>query len=54
MTEPQWVFSHVDLVLMVDWAADQGWEPRDIAYLVEKPWKHEDVLKRAKNTLKSV
>jgi hypothetical protein len=45
--EPPWYQDHRNLVLLTAWMADNDYPPKDIAYAVEKPWKHEDEFKQA-------
>ena len=43
-----------DLVILVAYMAAEGYTSNDIAYAVEKPWKHADVLAEAKAALAEV
>lgn len=36
------------LVVLTSWMADNGYTPSEIAYAVEKPWKHTDLLAAAR------
>jgi hypothetical protein len=40
--------SHQDLVTLTWFMADNGYSAQDIAYAVEKPWKHVELLDEAK------
>ena len=48
------VLAHDDLVILVAYMAAEGYTSNDIAYAVEKPWKHADVLADAKAALAGV
>lgn len=37
-----------DIVQVTAWMADQGFDSRDVAYCVEKPWKFHHELAAAK------
>ncbi len=39
--------SHVDIVTLTAFMADHDYTAEQIAYAVEKPWKHLDILARA-------
>jgi len=41
-------------VILVAYMASEGYTSNDIAYAVEKPWKHADVLAEAKAALEQV
>ena len=43
-----------DLVILVAYMAEEYYSAHDIAYAVEKPWKHADVLAEAKAALEQV
>ena len=44
--------THADLVRLTRWMAEQGtYTADDIAYAVEKPWKHDDELRRSRLTV---
>ena len=43
-----------DLVILVAYMAENLYTAHDIAYAVEKPWKHADVLAEAKAALAKV
>lgn len=45
MTRPE--ITHADLVTLTAWMAENGSTPHEIAYAVEKPWKHLDLLAEA-------
>jgi hypothetical protein len=42
-----------DLVILVAYMAAEGYTSNDIAYAVEKPWKHADVLADAKAAIEA-
>jgi hypothetical protein len=37
-----WFVDHANLITLTAYMADHGYEAKDIAYAVEKPWKFED------------
>jgi hypothetical protein len=39
-----WFGDHSNIVTLVSYMADNGYNAQDIAYAVEKPWKYEDVF----------
>ena len=42
-----WWEVHANIVLLVRWMADEDYDSDQIAYAVEKPWKHKDEFERA-------
>ena len=42
------VVNHKDLVTLTAFMADEGYSAQDVAYAVEKPWKHGDILADAR------
>jgi hypothetical protein len=44
-TAPEIIYE--DVVVMTRWMAIEGFTPDEIAYAVEKPYKHLDYLRRA-------
>ena len=43
--------THAELVIIVNYMADHNYTANEIAYAVEKPWKHVDVLEEARKEL---
>lgn len=41
MKDP-WFADHSNIVTLTSWMAENGYDPDDIAYAVEKPWKFEE------------
>jgi hypothetical protein len=46
--DQEWFKDHANLVLLTSWMADNGYDAKDVAYAVEKPWKYEAEYARAK------
>lgn len=40
--------SYDDVVVLTAWMAAQGYTSEEVAYAVEKPWKHLDELEQAR------
>jgi hypothetical protein len=45
--ELPWHQDQRNLVLLTRWMADNDYTADQVAYAVEKPWKHEDEFKQA-------
>ena len=46
--------SHGDLVILTSYMADHDYNSAEIAYAVEKPWKHGDVFVLALEALEAL
>lgn len=49
----EWWQIHDNLVLTAHYMADEGYTAKDLAYFVEKPWKHEEDFLAAEAALES-
>lgn len=45
MAEPvtDWWADHDNIVALAHWMAEHGHTANEVAYMVEKPWKHDDL-----------
>jgi hypothetical protein len=44
--EERWEPSYDEVVRLTAWMASHGYSASDVAYAVEKPWKHADCWER--------
>ena len=44
----EYLFDHDMLILLVDYMAEHDYTAKQIAYAVEKPWKHLDLVDKAR------
>jgi len=45
--EEGWWIKHSNLVTLTSWMATNGYTAAEVAYAVEKPWKHTDLFLKA-------
>jgi hypothetical protein len=52
--EAGWWIRHSNMVTLTRWMADNGYDADQVAYAVEKPWKHTAEFMKASSPIKAV
>jgi hypothetical protein len=42
-----WYIEHSNIATLASWAADHGYEAKEVADMVDKPWKYDDEFQQA-------